>query len=164
MVGRPAASLVHFPLPLRLHSKENPRESFKLIPIYHTQTPLHSMILFPPKNLWFTMLLQAMQLPWLSLLVACPTCPRRISSQLSALSRSMQMITICWVWNGLRNSYFFDPYLSIGCFPSRAIFEVFGPLLEWLAKWFLGASGILHILDDFLFITRAPAPTISVTS
>lgn len=52
-------------------------------------------------------------------------------------------------WN---NSYFFDRCLPMGCSSSCAIFEAFSSALEWLAKHYLGASGVLHILDDFLFI------------
>ena len=55
-------------------------------------------------------------------------------------------------WN---NSYFFDRCLPMGCSSSCAIFEAFSTSLEWLAKHFLGASGVLHILDDFLFIAES---------
>ena len=55
-------------------------------------------------------------------------------------------------WN---NSYFFDRCLPMGCSSSCAIFEAFSSSLEWLAKNFLGASGVLHILDDFLFIAKS---------
>ena len=40
----------------------------------------------------------------------------------------------------------------MGCSYSCAIFEAFRTALEWLALHCLGASGVLHILDDFLFI------------
>ena len=52
-------------------------------------------------------------------------------------------------WN---NSYFFDRCLPMGCSLSCAIFEAFSTALEWLPKHYLCASGVLHILDDFLFI------------
>ena len=55
-------------------------------------------------------------------------------------------------WN---NSHFFDRCLSMGCSSSCAIFEAFSTSMEWLAKHFLGASGVLHILDDFLFIAES---------
>ena len=55
-------------------------------------------------------------------------------------------------WN---NSYFFHRCLPMGCSSSCAIFEAFSTWLEWLAKHFLGASGVLHILDDFLFIVES---------
>ncbi|XP_068675471.1 tripartite motif-containing protein 2-like [Montipora foliosa] len=55
-------------------------------------------------------------------------------------------------WN---NSYFFDRCLPMGCSSSCAIFEAFSTALEWLAKHYLCASGVLHILDDFLFIASS---------
>ena len=42
--------------------------------------------------------------------------------------------------------------LPISCSSSCAIFEVFSTELEWIAIHHLGASTVLHILDDFLFI------------
>ncbi|XP_068749266.1 uncharacterized protein [Montipora capricornis] len=51
-----------------------------------------------------------------------------------------------------QNSYYFDRCLPMGCSSSCAIFEAFSTALEWLAINRLGASGVLHILDDFLFI------------
>jgi len=50
------------------------------------------------------------------------------------------------------NSYYFDRCLPMGCSSSCAIFEAFSTSLEWLAKNKLGASEVLHILDDFLFM------------
>lgn len=55
-------------------------------------------------------------------------------------------------WN---NAFFFDRCLPMGCSSSCAIFEAFSTSLEWVAKHRLGASGVLHILDDFLFIAKA---------
>lgn len=52
------------------------------------------------------------------------------------------------------NSYFFDRCLPMGCSSSCAIFEAFSSSLEWLAINKLHASGVLHILDDFLFIAQ----------
>ena len=43
----------------------------------------------------------------------------------------------------------------MGFSSSCAIFEAFSTSLEWLAKHFLGVSGVLHILDDFLFIAES---------
>lgn len=40
----------------------------------------------------------------------------------------------------------------MGCSSSWAIFEAFSMALEWLAMNRFGASGVLHILDDFSFI------------
>ncbi|XP_068761640.1 uncharacterized protein [Montipora capricornis] len=52
-------------------------------------------------------------------------------------------------WN---NSYFFDRCLPMGCSSSSAIFKAVSTALEWLATHHLCASGVLRILDDFLFI------------
>jgi len=51
-----------------------------------------------------------------------------------------------------QKSHYFDRCLPMGCFYSCAIFEAFSTALEWLALNRLGPSGVLHILDDFLFI------------
>ena len=53
------------------------------------------------------------------------------------------------------NLYYFDRCLPMGCSSSCAIFEAFSTALEWLALHRLGASGVLHILDDFLFIAES---------
>ena len=53
------------------------------------------------------------------------------------------------------NQYYFDRALPMGCSSSCAIFEAFSSALEWLSKDLFNASGVVHILDDFLFI----APT-----
>ena len=45
----------------------------------------------------------------------------------------------------------------MGCSSSCAIFEAFSKALEWLAMTRLEASGVLHILDDFLFIADCQA-------
>ena len=51
-----------------------------------------------------------------------------------------------------QNKYYFDRCLPMGCSSSCAIFEAFSTALEWLAMNRLGTSGVLLILDDFLFI------------
>ena len=51
-----------------------------------------------------------------------------------------------------QNAYYFDRCLPMGCSSSCAIFEAFSTALEWLAMNRLGASRVLLILDDFLFI------------
>ena len=53
------------------------------------------------------------------------------------------------------NLYYFDRCLPMGCSSSCAIFEAFSTALEWLALHRLGASRLLHILDDFLFIAES---------
>ena len=52
-------------------------------------------------------------------------------------------------WN---SQYFFDRTLSMGCSSSCAIFEAFSLALEWFSKHLFHASGVVHILDDSLFI------------
>ena len=51
------------------------------------------------------------------------------------------------------NQYYFDRCLAMGLKSSCAIFEKFSSSLEWLAIHRLKASAVLHILDDFLFIS-----------
>ena len=53
------------------------------------------------------------------------------------------------------NLYYFDVSLAMGLSSSCAIFEAFSSSLEWLALHRLGASAVLHILDDFLFIASS---------
>ena len=56
-----------------------------------------------------------------------------------------------------QDSYYFDRCLPMGCSSSCAIFEAFSKALEWLAMTRLEASGVLHILDDVLFIADCQA-------
>ena len=51
-----------------------------------------------------------------------------------------------------QDMYYFDRCLPMGCSSSCAIFEAFSTALEWLALNRFETSGVLHILDDFLFI------------
>lgn len=53
------------------------------------------------------------------------------------------------------NLYYYDRCLPMGCSSSCAIFEAFSTALEWIAIHRLGASSVLHILDDFLFIAES---------
>jgi hypothetical protein len=55
------------------------------------------------------------------------------------------------------NLYYFDRCLPMGCSSSCAIFEAFSTALEWLSIYSFGASGVVHILDDFLFIADSEA-------
>ena len=50
--------------------------------------------------------------------------------------------------------YYFDRALVIGLSSSCAISESFSTALEWVSLNLLNASAVLHILDDFLFITK----------
>jgi len=51
------------------------------------------------------------------------------------------------------NSYYFDRCLGMGLRSSCNTFEAFSTCLEWPAVHLLGASSVLHILDDFLLIS-----------
>ena len=53
------------------------------------------------------------------------------------------------------NMYYFDRCLAMGLSSSCAIFKPFRMALEWLSINHLGACAVLHILDDFLFITQS---------
>jgi len=50
--------------------------------------------------------------------------------------------------------YYFDRCLPMGLSSSWNIFEAFSTALEWMSIHRLGASSVLHILDDFLFIAK----------
>ena len=54
-----------------------------------------------------------------------------------------------------QDSYYFDLCLPMGCSSSCTVFEPVNTALEWLSMSRLGASGVLHILDDFLFIAHS---------
>ena len=52
-------------------------------------------------------------------------------------------------WNNL---YYFDRCLPMGASSSCAIFELFSTALHWIISRFLPGVGVVHVLDDFLFI------------
>ena len=52
------------------------------------------------------------------------------------------------------NQFYYDVCLPMGLSSSCAIFEAFSSSLEWISVHRFGASGVLHILDDFLFIAK----------
>jgi len=52
------------------------------------------------------------------------------------------------------NLYYFDRCLPMRLSSSCNIFEAFSTALEWFATHRLGASSVLHILNDFLFIAK----------
>ena len=54
-------------------------------------------------------------------------------------------------WNG---QFYYDLCVPMGCASSCAIFETFSSALEWIAVQKLGCHGVVHILDDFLFIEK----------
>ena len=49
------------------------------------------------------------------------------------------------------NLYYFNRCLPMGLSSSCNIFEAFSTALEWLSIHRLGASSVLHILDDFFY-------------
>ena len=51
------------------------------------------------------------------------------------------------------NLYYFDRTLPMGLSSSCSIFEAVSSALEWISVHQLRANSVLHILDDFLFIT-----------
>ena len=53
-------------------------------------------------------------------------------------------------WN---NKFYFDNCLPMGCSSSCQIFESFSTALHWIISQALPHVGIVHVLDDFLFIT-----------
>ena len=52
-------------------------------------------------------------------------------------------------WKG---KYYMDAVLSMGCASSCSIFESFSTALEWIARHKLGATAVVHVIDDFLFL------------
>ena len=57
-------------------------------------------------------------------------------------------------WKG---KFFMDAVLPMGVSSACAIFESFSTALEWIAKSKLGATAIVHVIDDFLFIANSRA-------
>ena len=53
-------------------------------------------------------------------------------------------------WQG---KYYYDKCLPMGCSSSCAIFESFSTGLEWIIQRKLPHVAVIHILDDFLFIS-----------
>lgn len=50
------------------------------------------------------------------------------------------------------NSFFYDMCLPMGCSLSCQYFETFATFLQWVVMYESGCEGIIHYLDDFLFI------------
>ena len=51
-----------------------------------------------------------------------------------------------------RDQFYMDAVLPMGCSSSCQIFEAFSTALHWIAVNKLGVSGMVHYLDDFLFV------------
>ena len=54
-----------------------------------------------------------------------------------------------------RDLYYMDAVLPMGCSSSCAIFESFSTALEWIAMRTLGATKVIHVLDDFLILAES---------
>ena len=53
-------------------------------------------------------------------------------------------------WDG---KYYFDNCLPMGCSSSCQLFELFSTALHWIMEVSMPHVGIVHVLDDFLFVT-----------
>ena len=63
------------------------------------------------------------------------------------------LLGICW-----RDKFYVDRNLAMGLSSSCKIFESFSSALEWIARVKLNIAGILHLLDDFLIVSRSLSP------
>ena len=130
--------------------KKDPSE-FRLIHYLSYPPALLLMISFPRNVRQFIMRRSSM--PYLSSNGKGPGCFMAKTDVKSAFRiipihpNDFALLGMKW-----QNAYYFDRCLPMGCCSSCAIFEAFSTALEWLAMNRLGASGVLLILDDFLFI------------
>ena len=56
-------------------------------------------------------------------------------------------------WQGL---YYFDTVLPVGLRSAPYLFDQFSCMLEWVITTKLGVPNVIHILDDFFFVTKPP--------
>ena len=56
-------------------------------------------------------------------------------------------------WQGM---YYFDTVLPFGLRSAPYLFDQFSCMLEWVIKTKLGIPNVIHILDDFFFVTKPP--------
>ena len=56
-------------------------------------------------------------------------------------------------WKGL---CYFDTVLPFGLRSALYLFDQFSCTLEWVIKAKLGIPNVIHILDDFFFVTKPP--------
>ena len=54
-----------------------------------------------------------------------------------------------------REGYYYDRCLPMGCSISCSIFEKFSTALQWAAMKRMQGVDILHVLDDFLFLSHS---------
>ena len=50
-------------------------------------------------------------------------------------------------------TYYYDRCMPMGCSSSCKTFETFSTALEWIARQKLEVDELLHLLDDFLFVS-----------
>ena len=60
------------------------------------------------------------------------------------------LLGICW-----HDKFYVDRNLAMGLSSSCKIFECFSSALEWIAHFKLNIAGILHLLDDFLIVSKS---------
>ena len=53
------------------------------------------------------------------------------------------------------NNCYFDRCLPMGASSSCAIFEKFSSSIEWIVKNYISNTAVIHVLDDFLFISSS---------
>lgn len=58
--------------------------------------------------------------------------------------------------------FFYDMCLPMGCSLSCRYFETFATFLQWVVTYESGCEGIIHYLDDFLFIGPPDSPICSL--
>ena len=61
------------------------------------------------------------------------------------------------------NLYYYDQALPMGCSTSCSIFESFSIALEWIAISQLQVSAVLHVLDDFFYLSLQRKSVVQVT-
>ena len=55
--------------------------------------------------------------------------------------------------------YFFDTVLPFGLRSAPYLFDQFSGIIEWIIINKLGIPNVIHILDDFFFVTRTLGQT-----
>ena len=57
------------------------------------------------------------------------------------------------------DSFYFDKCLQMGCSSSCQIFEKFSSSIHWILVHKFGVKGLVHYMDDFLFVAPSDMPT-----
>lgn len=58
----------------------------------------------------------------------------------------------------VEGEYFYDACLPMGCSISCYFFELFSSFLEWVVRYETSSRGVIHYLDDFLFVSSGDSP------